>query len=205
MVCGIYKLTNQLGHHYIGQSVDVNWRLESYKRYDCEGQWKLHMSLKRHGWENHTKEIVRVCKESQLNFWEKYYQYMYQSWGTPWGLNCKECGGAHGRWCDETRKRIGIGNKGKTKGRKIPMEIVLKTKETKKRNAKPSLLKGVKKSKEHILNNIKARKVYFERNELLFPPKIKVYKIHGQHLKNIKEGQRIRWEKYYQNKLKFTS
>lgn len=86
---GIYKITNPKNRIYIGQSVDLIRRENSYRRLqDCKNQIKLYRSLEKYGWSSHIFEIVEYCEESQLNEKERYWQDYYNVIGRG-GLNCK--------------------------------------------------------------------------------------------------------------------
>lgn len=76
IICGIYKITSPTGRVYIGQSVDINHRFDSYiKMYiKNEGQVKLHRSFLKHGVENHIFEILEKCLEWDLNCRERFWQ-----------------------------------------------------------------------------------------------------------------------------------
>jgi group I intron endonuclease len=58
---GIYKITNPKNKIYVGQSLNVFDRWETYKRLNCKGQTKLYNSLKKYGFENHKFEILEEC------------------------------------------------------------------------------------------------------------------------------------------------
>ena len=86
---GIYKITSPTNRVYIGQSVNVEKRFNSYIRMYVknQGQTKLHRSFLKHGVENHKFELVCECIESELNNYERYYQELYSCLNN--GLNCK--------------------------------------------------------------------------------------------------------------------
>ena len=83
---GIYKITSPSEKVYIGQSIDVKRRFNSYKQLNCVEQIKLHRSLRKYGWFYHTFEILEECEEFNLNIRERYYQNLYNS--VEKGLNC---------------------------------------------------------------------------------------------------------------------
>lgn len=112
IICGIYKIISPIGNIYIGQAIDIYWRWDGYKRNGAKGSYKLHISFKRYGIENHTFEIIRECKRHHLNFFEKYYEKMLGSWNTLWALNVRECGGSKGKVDEESKKKISIKNSG---------------------------------------------------------------------------------------------
>lgn len=83
---GIYKIISPSGKVYIGQSVDINRRFNSYKRLNCIEQVKLHRSLRKYGWFHHIFEIIEECEIKDLNIRERYWQEFYNS--VEKGLNC---------------------------------------------------------------------------------------------------------------------
>ena len=84
---GIYKITSPTDKVYIGQSKDLNRRVLNYEKLNCKKQTRLYHSLKKHGWEAHTFEIVEECEFEQLNIRERYWQDFYDVLGEN-GLNC---------------------------------------------------------------------------------------------------------------------
>jgi group I intron endonuclease len=76
---GIYKITSPSGKIYIGQSVEIERRFNSYKRMYVKnkGVVKLYRSFLKYGVDNHIFEVVCECEESQLNEKERYYQEMF--------------------------------------------------------------------------------------------------------------------------------
>lgn len=60
---GIYKITSLSDRIYIGQSTNINKRLNSYKSSLCNSkkQTRLYNSFKKYGVKNHSFEILEVC------------------------------------------------------------------------------------------------------------------------------------------------
>jgi group I intron endonuclease len=81
---GIYKITSPTNKIYIGQSVDIKRRKTEYTNYCHSG--KLQNSIKKHGFENHTFEILEECSIELLNETERFWQDFYDVLG-PNGLN----------------------------------------------------------------------------------------------------------------------
>jgi len=81
---GIYKIISPTGKIYIGQSVDIKFRWKQH-RVDCH-IGKLKNSIKKHGFDNHTFEILEECSIELLNERERYWQDFYDVLG-PNGLN----------------------------------------------------------------------------------------------------------------------
>ena len=86
---GIYKITSPKGKIYIGQSIEIEKRINSYKKmYEKnKGQIKLYRSFLKYGVNNHIFEIVCECIESELNNYERYYQELFNCLNN--GLNCR--------------------------------------------------------------------------------------------------------------------
>jgi len=139
-IIGIYKITNLINDAiYIGQSKNIEFRFKSYKKLQCKTQSKLYNSLNKFGIENHTFEIIKEGLESEINYYERYYQEYYNVLDREYGLNLKYTGIGDKKviHSEETRKKIGAKNKGK----KISDEQRKKISE---------IHKGKKQSKEHI-------------------------------------------------------
>mgnify|MGYP003529176783 FL=1 len=111
---GIYKITSPSGRIYIGQSVNIDNRISSYKNLKCKNQTKLYRSLLKYTFENHTFEVIERCNIEVLNERERYWQDYYNSISKS-GLNCKltKTNDKLGSLSNETKIKIGIGNKGK--------------------------------------------------------------------------------------------
>ena len=111
--CCIYKITSPSQKVYIGQSRNIQNRVQSYKRLDCKNQSILYKSLKKHGWEAHTFEIIEECEFEQLNIRERYWQDFYDVIGKN-GLNCvlTKTDKLPQKMSEETKKKIGNAHKG---------------------------------------------------------------------------------------------
>lgn len=109
---GIYKITNPKGRIYIGQSINIERRLEKYKKFkDCKKQFKLLNSFNKYDTNNHIFEIIEECEESKLNSRERYWQEHYDSVKN--GLNCKltTTEDKSGKLSEETKLKIGNANR----------------------------------------------------------------------------------------------
>mgnify|MGYP001619635824 CR=1 FL=1 len=113
VICGIYKITNPSNRIYIGQSKNINKRVNCYKNKRCNGQILLFNSLNKYGFENHKLEVIENCTESQLDEREIYYINLFQTFNTKNGLNLKN-GGKYGTHSNETRRKLSISNTGNT-------------------------------------------------------------------------------------------
>jgi group I intron endonuclease len=108
---GIYKITSPTGKIYIGQSTDIENRKSHYKNYDCKTQPAIYNSLKKHGWENHTFEILEECDIKVLGQREKYWKIYFNS--VKEGLNCRLDEEAGGYLEQSTKDKISKALKGR--------------------------------------------------------------------------------------------
>lgn len=126
---GIYKITNPVGAIYIGQSKNIELRFKKYKILSggVKNQPKLYQSLLQYGVSAHVYDVVKECKESELDDLEKFYINYFNSFKN--GLNMTDGGirkfniskevsskisEANRNRSDEVKKKIGqskIGNK----------------------------------------------------------------------------------------------
>lgn len=117
---GIYKITSPTGRIYIGQSIDIERRFKEYQIYQRSisiGS-KLYKSFQKYNVNNHVFEIIENCLLEQLNereiYWGEYYDVLNKN-----GLNLR-LGNANGKCSEETKIKIGKGNKGKIKTKAGP-------------------------------------------------------------------------------------
>lgn len=110
-ICGIYKITSPSGSVYIGQSVDVLSRWQSYRMFRCKAQSRLYNSLKKHGSDNHAFEIICQCERKDLNGLEIHYIKLYNTFNSEYGLNLKSGGGSP-ETSEETKRKISLAKKG---------------------------------------------------------------------------------------------
>ena len=102
---GIYKITNKInGDAYIGQSVEVEDRLNDHKKpynWNREENKRLYQAFISFGLNNFTFEIIEECKINQLNEREQYWINFYDTYPnqynmTPGGqFNAGECHPSH--------------------------------------------------------------------------------------------------------------
>lgn len=143
---GIYKITNPKGKIYIGQSRNLEHRLNDYINVNewIKEQRKIYNSLKKYGSKHHTFEILEECSEDILNereiFWIKHFDSILN------GLNIK-LGGIGGRHSEETKQKI---RKALT-GKKQSKETI------EKRSKSLSGLKRSEESKRNISNGKKGK------------------------------------------------
>ena len=111
---GIYKITSPSGRIYIGQSMNLERRINEYKKLNnCKGQSKLYLSLIKYGAENHIYEIIELCDLKIINererFWQEYFECVTK------GLNCILVKTSEKKMIvsDEVRKKMSESGKGK--------------------------------------------------------------------------------------------
>lgn len=153
--CGIYKITNPKKKIYIGQSVNIDARLKTYKKLHCKAQPLIYKSLLKYGVENHKFELIHECKPEGLNDLEIYYINLYQTFNSNFGLNLQSGGESIFKMSEETKAKIAAANTGR-----------VFSPETRAKIAKANL--GRKMSKEAKLNMSKAAKKKFESPEARF-------------------------------------
>lgn len=104
---GIYKITSPSGKIYIGQSVNIEKRIQEYKKRLGERQPKLNRSFLKYGFEEHKIETICECLISELNEKERYYQDLFSCVGKS-GLNCvlTKSSDRSGYVSEETRKKM---------------------------------------------------------------------------------------------------
>ncbi len=192
---GIYKITSASGRVYIGQSIDIEYRFNDYKRLRCKGQKRLYNSFLKYGIDAHTFEIIEECSIEILNererFWQEHYNVLEN------GLNCKytKTNDKSGVHSEETRKKISKSNIGKkhsedsrkkmsennTKpkgelspyyGKKRPKEVTEKMRQTKIERYKNGELtpwnKGIKRTDINGGNHPMAKQVINLENGFVF-------------------------------------
>lgn len=120
-IIGIYKITSPVNKIYIGQSININKRWQSYKMLRCKFQRHLYNSFLKYGVENHIFEILQECEKEKLNILEKYYIDYYDIFNTNKGLNIRDGGGSRSKFSEETKRLMSINRKGKYSGENNPM------------------------------------------------------------------------------------
>lgn len=116
----IYKITSPSGKIYIGKTINIINRKSSYKGLHCKKQRILYNSLLKHGWENHSFEILLEGNytNDELSKFEIYYIILYNSFvkWNDFGMNLTLGGDgcpliSHS---DETKKKISETKKNQT-------------------------------------------------------------------------------------------
>jgi hypothetical protein len=126
IIFGIYKITSPKGAIYIGLSTDIYYRFyHCYKTITCKKQKKIYRSLKKHGAENHTFEIIHIVVKGnltkyeimdELNRLEIHYVTVFNSFAgdnDKFGLNLTRGGDAM-QLTDEAWERINKSKIGRT-------------------------------------------------------------------------------------------
>ena len=151
--CCIYKITSPSSKVYIGQSRNIQNRVQNYKRLDCKKQPILYKSLSKYSWEAHTFEIIEECEFEQLNIKERYWQDFYDVLGEN-GLNCvlTKTDELPQKISEETINKMSE----RAKGRKQSEETLLKRSISMSGEKHPNF--GKKRSKETIEKMAKASK-----------------------------------------------
>ncbi len=109
--CGIYKITSPTGKIYIGQSVGIKKRINSYNSLKCNRQPKLYSSFIKHGVSSHTFEIIKECDKKELDDFERYYINFFDTFNTENGLNLQRGGVLSHEISKETIEKIRISAK----------------------------------------------------------------------------------------------
>lgn len=116
MISGIYKIESPSGKVYIGQSMNIPFRLKKYYNIEsCKAQTKIYRSLKKYGVRSHKFTTLELCDIEQLNERERYYQDLYKSTGKE-GLNLilTKTSDKSAIVSEETRQRQSLAHKTRT-------------------------------------------------------------------------------------------
>jgi len=151
---GIYKITSPTKKVYIGQSIDIEKRFNTYKGLHCKVQPILYRSFLKYGIDKHKFEILCECDINELNDKERYYQDAFMATGKN-GLNCflTKSSDRNGRHSEESRKKMSNSQAGRklSEETKIKMSLAQKGKKrTEESKLKMSIAsKGKNKSESH--------------------------------------------------------
>lgn len=85
---GIYMYTNLInGKAYIGQSINIEKRRQTHEqRAYCSSKSNkeynkaFYKAIRKYGIENFKFEILKTCKQEELNYWEIYYIDLYDTY-----------------------------------------------------------------------------------------------------------------------------
>ena len=175
---GIYKITSPTGKIYVGQSIDIQRRFDSYRKLRCKQQPAIYNSFLKYGVDAHIFEIIEECEIKELNYRERHHQELNLVLGSD-GLNCvltshKDKSGVVSTesrqrmseaWVfrngsEETRLKLSLAWKGKkhTEESKARMSIIQKNKSESTRQKLRLANIGKKMSPEAIIKMINSKK-----------------------------------------------
>jgi len=110
----IYMVTSLTGRIYVGSTNDFDYRFSQYKRLHCKGQIKLYRSLLKHGFVNHTFEVIWAGPIEDMLKYETLIGWGFDVLEKE-NLNCKlpKFGDTYSVFSNETRYKISKSNLGK--------------------------------------------------------------------------------------------
>lgn len=83
--CGVYRITNPLGHIYVGCTINLGLRWLHYKNKRCKQQRGVYESIIIHGWGNHKWEVLKEFNNGEPKytrlFWEAWYWMKFKAEG----------------------------------------------------------------------------------------------------------------------------
>lgn len=141
---GIYKLTSPSGKCYIGQSVNIENRLNKYKNMLCKFQHKIYRALVKYGWDNFTVEILYSTdkdykyQQLMLDSMEKHFIIQFDSIKN--GYNLRTGGTSGYKYSDEVKEKMSQSKLGTTRSEKTKSKI-------------SNTLKLHTRTEEHKINN----------------------------------------------------
>ena len=132
---GIYKIVSPSKKVYIGQSLNIEKRFNTYKLNNCKSQRALYNSFLKYGVNKHTFEVLCECEISELNDKERYFQDLYSVLNEK-GLNCRltTSKDKSGNLSALTKFKIKESNIGKNLGKKHTNEAKIKIGKSSKGN-----------------------------------------------------------------------
>lgn len=143
----IYKATNLVnGKVYIGQTVNTLKRRQvEHKSQSKKGNFYFHRALRKHGIDNFSWEVLRLCDNlKSLNAWEQYYILYYNTMGNGYNLTS---GGMNYTRTKEMKLKMSQNHSKYWKGKKF-------SKEHRQKISKTNLNKKVsKKSRKKMSEN----------------------------------------------------
>jgi group I intron endonuclease len=205
---GIYKITSLSGRVYIGQSTDIEYRFNSYKKLRCKSQKRLYASFNFYGIEAHTFEVIEECDIELLNERERYWQEYYNVLNK--GLNCRLTTSINksGKMSQDTRIKMKDNHWSKKEGYESPRKGKKHSEESKKKMSEAQKNKyengyichnkGRKHTEETKRKNSEAQKNKYE-NGYVSPMKGKEVpieqkeKISNTLKRKHKEGEIVTW------------
>ncbi len=134
---GIYTITNLVNNKiYVGKSVDYQRRLWDHKyelRKNIHNNRYLQRSFNKYGENSFEFELLEECEEQYLCSQENYWCNMLNTHCSDYGYNMRGTDpfSGTGKMLEETKKKIGLGNKGKI--RTEEMKQIYREKQTGKK------------------------------------------------------------------------
>lgn len=194
-ISGIYKIVNPKGKVYIGQSIDIKNRFNSYfKKYKKNNsQIKLINSFNKYGVENHIFEIIEECEFDQLNTRERYWQDFFECLDK--GLNCllTSYNNKSGKMSEETKLKIKKANTGRIKSEKECLEISKRMSGRKLNDEIKQKISKTNKGKKHSQKT---------KDRMSKSHKLKVYEKHPNKGRKMSEITKSKISEYQKNKIK---
>jgi group I intron endonuclease len=112
---GIYSIKSPTNKIYIGQSKKLKERIPHYRRETCQNQRKLFNSIKKHGWNSHSYNVLICLKNGVYQNWIDYFEQFFIDYYRNIGielLNLRE-GGLRGNMSDEAKTKLSVIMSGK--------------------------------------------------------------------------------------------
>jgi len=180
----VYKITSPKNKIYIGSTVNINNRFNSYKRLDCKSQIRLYRSFLKYGVDKHKFEIITECTIEDMYKLENYYGNLYNCLHTFFGLNCvlPKAGTKFNSRTEETKIKISINMKGRIVSEETKQKLrIINT-------GKISNMKGInyhkKESKKKMSISHTGKKLSEEtKNKISISHKNRIPKNHSQIIK----------------------
>jgi group I intron endonuclease len=127
----IYVVKNKInGKCYVGQTIQKWPQRKNEHHSKPHPNSAIEMAIKKYGKENFSWKVIeqKITNQNHLNLLEKFYIIYYNSSVDKWGYNIRE-GGSHGRFSEETRKKMSKSHKGGNNsmwGRRHPKKTIEK-------------------------------------------------------------------------------
>ena len=112
----IYKITSPSGKIYIGQTYNLEKRLEQYRGGGSKFQRKLYRSFTKYGWNQHKFEIIEEIEYNKEELDNLEIKYILEFKCVEEGLNCRY-GGSKGSPSEESKERSRQSNLGKKRSK----------------------------------------------------------------------------------------
>ena len=110
MTSGIYVIENMINNKkYIGQSVNVEKRLNNHKRMlvnNTHFNQHLQSSFNHYGLSDFNFRIIKECSEKDLDNWERWYIRVFNTQNRECGYNILDGGAGGGCYTDEMKQKF---------------------------------------------------------------------------------------------------